>query len=116
MKHHKTARKFGRTKSQRQALLRSLARSLVLHGRIQTTEAKAKELRPFVERLVTHAQKGTHAAQRRAVSFLGVEAGGKLFSEIAPRYAEQQGGYTRVIKLPPRQSDAAKQAIIEFVS
>ena len=100
-----------------QALLKSLARSLVIHESISTTEAKAKELRPFIERLVTLAKKGTLANRRLAVKRLGDKSAvKKLFETIAPRYASRAGGYTRVVKRTKRGStDAAKLAYIAFV-
>lgn len=98
------------------ALLKSLSRSLVVHGKIRTTEAKAKELRPFVERLVTHGKKGGVAAERLLISRIGGEAEAKmLLKEIAPRYKDRQGGYTRIVKLPRRLSDSSKMAQISFV-
>ena len=116
MRHHNTVRKFGRPARQRKALLRSLARSLVLKERITTTEAKAKELRPFVEKLVSKAKEGNLSARRLVVSRLGDDkAGKKLFSNIAPKYSGRPGGYLRIIKIPGRQSDSARVAIIEFV-
>jgi large subunit ribosomal protein L17 len=115
MKHHSKNRKFGRPTAQRKALLRSLMRSLVMSERIQTTEAKAKELRPVIEKMVTRAKSGSLVARREAVSAIGEDMGKKLMDDIAPRYAERNGGYTRVVKLPLRQSDAAKMAMIEFV-
>ena len=116
MKHQVQQRSFGRVKKQREALLRSLARSLVLHERIQTTEAKAKELRPFIEKLVTKARPGTHAAHRGVYSRLQSKRGTrKLIEELAPRYKDRKGGYTRITKMPNRQVDAARMAIIEFV-
>ncbi len=112
-KHHS----FNRPANQRRALLRSLARSLILHERISTTEAKAKELRPFVERLVTLGTKGTLAARRLAAGRLGdPEAVKKLFGVIAPRYRERAGGYTRIVKRGKRGvTDARKLAYILFV-
>lgn len=111
------ARSFNRPANQRRALLRSLARSLVIHERISTTEAKAKELRPFVEHLVTYAKKNTLASRRLAIAKLGDEAAvKKLFSSIAPRYSDRAGGYTRVIKRTKRgTTDARKLAYIAFV-
>ncbi|HCR52310.1 TPA: 50S ribosomal protein L17 [Candidatus Kaiserbacteria bacterium] len=108
---------FHREAGQRRALIRSLARSLVLEERISTTEAKAKALRPFVERLVTYAKKNTLASRRLAVSRLGdKEAVKKLFSTIGPRYANRAGGYTRVTKRAKRGSnDARTLAYIAFV-
>lgn len=117
MKHHKTKRTLGRrNKDQRDALLKSLACSLVKNEKIKTTEAKAKELRPFIEKLVTKAASGTLASRRLVISRLGNETlGNKLVEDIAPQYKERPGGYTRIIKLPLRASDAAKMAQIEFV-
>jgi len=108
---------FNRPTNQRKALLRSLARSLVIHERISTTEAKAKELRPFVERLVTYGKKNTLASRRLAITRLqDEEAVKKLFSAIAPRYADRAGGYTRVVKRAKRgANDARKLAYIAFV-
>ncbi|MBI5405457.1 50S ribosomal protein L17 [Candidatus Kaiserbacteria bacterium] len=113
----KKARTFGRPSNQRRALLRSLARSLVLEERISTTEAKAKALRPFVERLVTYAKTNTLASRRLAKARLGSdEAVKKLFGTIGPRYASRTGGYTRVVKRAKRGSnDARTLAYIAFV-
>ena len=111
------ARSFNRPRNQRHALLRSLARSLILHERISTTEAKAKELRPFVEGLVTYGKKNTLATRRLAIARLHDEAAvKKLFATIAPRYSDRTGGYTRVVKRSARgASDARKLAYIAFV-
>lgn len=113
----KKARTFGRPSNQRRALLRSLARSLVIHERISTTETKAKALRPFVERLVTYAKKNTLAARRLTIAKLGdQEVTKKLFAVIGPRYADRTGGYTRIVKRTKRGSnDARKLAYIAFV-
>jgi large subunit ribosomal protein L17 len=117
MAYTRKPRIFNRPGNQRRALLRSLARSLVIHERIATTEAKAKELRPFVERLVTYGKKNTLASRRLAVAKLGDKAAvKKLFDAIAPRYAERAGGYTRVIKRSVRgASNGGKLAYIAFV-
>lgn len=117
MKHHKSARKFGRKKNARNAFIKGLASALIINGRIETTLARAKEIRPFVERLVTYGKANTLASRRLALAKLynhDIEIT-KLFSEIAPKYKDVNGGYTRVIKLNPRLSDAAEMAIIEFV-
>lgn len=113
----KKAQTFHREINQRSALLRSLARSLVLEERISTTEAKAKALRPFVERLVTYAKTDTLASRRIAQTKLDdKEAVKKLFSAIGPRYAKRAGGYTRVVKRTRRGlNDARKLAYIMFV-
>lgn len=117
MAHTKKFRTFSRPRNQRKALIRSLARSLVIHEHISTTEAKAKELRPFVERLVTYGKRGTLASRRLAITALGdVPAVKKVFDTIAPRYADRKGGYTRVVKRTKRgATDARKLAYIAFV-
>ncbi len=101
----------------RNALLKSLALSLIIHGRIQTTEAKAKELRPFIEKLVTRAKVGDLASRRVIISRLMNRAPETkiLMEEVAPKFKGVAGGYTRIMKLPPRKSDAAPMALIEFV-
>ena len=111
------ARSFNRPANQRRALLRSLARSLIVHERISTTEAKAKELRPYIERLVSYGKQGTLASRRAAIAKLGDStATKKLFDAIAPRYKERSGGYTRVVKRAVRgANDARKLAYIAFV-
>ena len=106
------ARKFNRERNQRRAFLKSLAVSLIMKGKIKTTAARAKELRVFGERLVTRAKQSGY---REASKFLPKAAARKLVKELAPKYMERSGGYTRIIKLPPRKSDAAKMAFIEFV-
>ena len=117
MKHHKAGRTLGRKKGQRTALLRSLARSLVMHEKITTTTARAKELRPFVERLVTKAKEGNTASHRLVAERLGTspEAVKKLHDTIAPRYAKLAGGYTRIVKLGPVGKRMVDSAVIEFV-
>jgi len=116
MRHHDHNRKFGRKSNQRRALLRSLAGNLIVRGKIKTTEAKAKELRPYIEKLVTKSKKGTLSARRLVTSRLGVPSRAKkLIDEIAPKYTERKGGYTRVVKAGSRFGDASKMAIIEFV-
>jgi len=116
MRHHKSNRIFGRKSGQRRALLRSLARSLILHNGIKTTEAKAKELRPFIETLVTKAKHDTVSSRRLLMSRLhSTEAVKMLCADISPRYEKRAGGYTRIVKLPYRKSDASSQAYIEFV-
>ncbi|MGP4072790.1 50S ribosomal protein L17 [Piscibacillus sp. B03] len=114
--------KLGRTTEQRKALLRNLATDLVVHERIETTEAKAKNLRPVVEKLITLGKRGDLHARRQAASYLrdveteeGQNALQKLFSDIAPRFEERQGGYTRILKVGERKGDGAKTVIIELV-
>jgi len=115
MKHHKNIRSFGRTSNGRKALLRSLARALVLEEKIETSEAKAKEIRPVVEKMVTKAKTATLAQVRVLIADLGEDGAKKLTETIAPRYKDRDGGYTRIMKLPQTRTDASKQAIIEFV-
>lgn len=116
MNKNKRGKKFGRKRDQRHALLRGLAQSLVLHERIRTTEPKAKELRSYIEKLVTKAKKDTVATRRFvARDFADKKAIQKLVSDIGPRYRDRSGGYTRIIKRAPRRIDAAKRAVIEFV-
>jgi len=108
-------RKFGREKDQREALMNGLANSFLLKGKIKTTEAKAKELRPFVEKVISKARKGDLSARRGLLRFLPETTVKKLIEEIAPIYKTRPGGYTRIIKLVPRQSDGARIAIIELI-
>ncbi|MEI6580661.1 MAG: 50S ribosomal protein L17 [bacterium] len=117
MRHHNSKRKFGRTKNQRNALINSLALNLIVREKIKTTEPKAKELRPFIEKIVTHAKKNTLANKKLIVSKLSnrKKEVKKLFDIIAPKYIDKKGGYTRIIKMGVRKSDGAKMAIIEFV-
>lgn len=117
MRHHNSNRIFGRDKDQREALLRGLALSLFEHEKIITTIAKAKELRPYAEKLVTAAKSGTLAARRRVLSTLGqpdAQAVQKLFGPIAEKYKDRKGGYTRVIKMG-RTKAGKDEAVIEFV-
>lgn len=118
MRHANHNRKFGRPANQRRAFLRGLARNLIMEGKIKTTEARAKELRPFVEKLVTKAKPKTITARRLVASRLGNEVVvvKTLVDEIAPRYAKRAGGYTRITKLGRRTSDGSPMAIIEFVN
>ena len=116
MRHHSKNRTLGRTRKVRTGLMRGLAVSLIRDGKILTTEAKAKELRPFVERLVTYGKDGSVSARRRAASALGEPSNTviqKLFGEIAETHKERQGGYTRIVKVG--RSDGRSEAVIEFV-
>jgi large subunit ribosomal protein L17 len=115
MRHHRKIKSFDRDRKGRVALMRALAVSLVRHGAIVTTEAKAKALRPAIEKLVTHARTGTLSARRLVAAKIGDASAAKLIKEVAPKYGERKGGYTRITKLPIRASDAAKMAQIEFV-
>lgn len=116
MRHRKKGRKLSRTPAHRRATLRNLAANLLRHGRITTTTAKAKELRPFVERLITLGRRGDLHARRLAISRLHDKvAVGALFEEVGPRFTERPGGYTRILKLGTRRGDAAEMALIELV-
>jgi len=115
MRHHKKKRVFGRERKQYRALLKTLAYALITRGKIMTTEAKAKELRPFVEKLVTMAKKETLASRRLLIGRVGPKAAKKLSTDIAKKFATRAGGYTRIVKLGRRLKDAAKMAHIEFV-
>ena len=109
-------RKLGRTSDQRRAMLRQLTTDLQENGKIETTFCRAKEVQPVVEKMITLGKKGTLAAYRRALSYITKEdVAHKLFKEIAPNYAERNGGYTRVIRTGARRGDAAEMAIIELV-
>ena len=110
------ARKFGRLRDRRHALLRGLAQALVLRGKITTTEAKARELRSFIEKIVTKSKTDTLYARRaNAKNFNDKVAALKIIKDIAPRYKDRNGGYTRIVKRVPRRTDAARMAVIEFV-
>lgn len=115
MKKRKKGRKFSREKDQRNALKKSLARSLFIHEKIKTTEAKAKELSSFAEKLITRARKGDLASRRILLKYFSDSLSKKLIEELGPRYKDRAGGYTRIIKLGPRKSDGAKMAFIELV-
>ena len=125
-------RKLGRTSSQRKAMLRDLTTDLIINEAIVTTEARAKEIRKSVEKMITLGKRGDLHARRQAAAFVRNEVASqnfdeetgkysettalkKLFSELAPRYAERNGGYTRILKTEPRRGDAAPMAIIELV-
>lgn len=117
MRHRKAGRTFGRDSAHRQALMRNLATALLMHGRITTTEAKAKELRRWVERVITKAKPADFNAHRRAAGYINDRvAHDKLFSTYVDRYRDRMGGYTRIIHVGPRAGDAAEMAIIELVS
>ncbi|WP_333784304.1 50S ribosomal protein L17 [Thermocrinis sp.] len=117
MRHRVKKKHFDRTKEQRLALYRSLAKALILEERIETSLQRAKAVRPFVEKLITLGKKGDLAARRRALELLpDRKAVKKLFENIAPRFENRNGGYTRIIKLPLRRiGDSCELAILEFV-
>jgi len=117
MRHQKQGRKLSRRKEHRVSMLANLASSLIVNGRVKTTDAKAKEVRPFIERMVTFARRGDLHARRIVLSRLrDASAVKKLFDEIGPRYVQRAGGYTRILKLGFRHGDNAPVSLIEFVT
>jgi large subunit ribosomal protein L17 len=117
MRHQKTKGKLSRDSAHRKALLMNLSKEIIEHERIKTTEAKAKAVKPEIERLITLAKRGDLHARRQALASLAQDkfAVHKLFVDVAPRYAERNGGYTRILKLGPRRSDATEMVFIELV-
>ena len=116
MNHNKSYRKLGRRSDHRLAMLKNMTISLVKAERIETTVTRAKELRKFAERMITFGKKNTLASRRNAFAFLrDEEAVAKIFNELAPKYADRNGGYTRIIKTSVRKGDSAEMAIIELV-
>ncbi|PJE50962.1 MAG: 50S ribosomal protein L17 [Candidatus Yanofskybacteria bacterium CG10_big_fil_rev_8_21_14_0_10_36_16] len=115
MRHKNKIKKFGRVKKQRNALRNNLAMSFILSGKITSTEVKLKSLKPFVEKMVTKAKNENLAKRRALIEIAGKKAADKLIDEIAPKFSEREGGYTRIVKLPRREGDGAKMAILEFI-
>lgn len=115
-KRVKSTRKFNRGKDQRKAFFRLLCEALFKHGRIKTTLARAKAIRPIAEKLITRARKGDLASNRLIAQFLTRKTTSILVKDIAPQFANVNGGYTRIIKLEPRKSDSAKMAYIELTT
>ncbi len=115
MKKRTKTRKFNRKADPRKALMKSLARALVLNEKIETTDAKAKELSSFIEKKITIAKKNNLSAIRQLRRIFSIEVTDKLIKEIAPLYKDREGGYTRIIKLGQRKSDGSIMSIIEFV-
>ncbi len=116
MRHNKAGRRLGRTTSHRTAMFRNMVTSFLMHERITTTDAKAKELRPIAEKMITLGKKGDLNAIRQAASFIrDKKVVSKLFSVIAPRYKNREGGYTRIVKIGQRFGDASAQSVIELV-
>jgi large subunit ribosomal protein L17 len=117
MLHHRKTRKFGRERKVRVGLMRSLAHNLILTGKMITTEAKAKSLRPYVEKLITHAKEDSVGSRRHVAAVLGNDTAAvtKLFGELGPRYKDRKGGYTRIVRVGIRTGDAAVKAYIGFV-
>jgi large subunit ribosomal protein L17 len=117
MRHRRTRHQLSRDSAHRKAMLRTMSKQLIEHERIQTSQAKAKALKPQVEKLITLAKRGDLHARRQALSALGQDkfAVHKLFEEVAPRYADRPGGYTRIVKLGPRRSDSTEMVYLELV-
>ena len=117
MRHAKQRNKLSRDRAHRRALLRNLSREVIQHERITTPQAKAKAVKPKVEKLITLGKRGDLHARRQALSQLGQDKFlvHKLFEEVAPRYAERPGGYTRIVKLGPRRSDSTEMVFLELV-
>jgi large subunit ribosomal protein L17 len=116
MRHHRAGKKLGRDASHRKAMYANLAGSLIEHGRIKTTEAKAKAVKPFAEQMITLGKRGDLHARRLALAELrSQDVVHVLFAEVAPRFADRPGGYTRIVKLGRRQGDAAEMVFLELV-
>lgn len=116
MKHSIKQKKLNRKPSHRKALLRNMSISLTEHGRIKTTLAKAKALRPYFEKIVTDGKEGSLHARRKIISRLGnIDAAAKIIDNVSPKYSDRPGGYTRILKIGHRVGDAAPMAIIELV-
>jgi len=116
VRHHRSGKKLGRDSAHRKALYSNLAGSLIEHGRIKTTVAKAKAVRPIAEKMVTLGRRGDLAARRQALAYLrSNDVVHLLFAEVAPRFADRPGGYTRIVKIGPRAGDSAEMAYLEFV-
>lgn len=115
MRKLKKGRKFSRKKDQRNALKKSLARSFFIHGKIKTTEAKAKEFSGFIEKIITRAKKGDLHSRKILLGFFEKSLVQKIMEEIAPKYKTRKGGYTRIISIGQRKSDGAKMVLLEMV-
>jgi large subunit ribosomal protein L17 len=116
VRHHRSGKKLGRDSAHRKALYANLAGSLIEHGRIKTTEAKAKAVRPIAEKMITLGRRGDLAARRQALAYLrSQDVVHKLFADVGPRFAEREGGYLRIVKLGPRAGDGAEMAYLELI-
>jgi large subunit ribosomal protein L17 len=117
VRHRKQRGKLSRDSAHRKALLANLSKQVITHERIKTSQAKAKAVKPEVERLITLAKRGDHHARRQALKSLGQDkfTVHKLFEEVGPRYGERAGGYTRIVKLGPRRSDSTEMVFLELV-
>jgi large subunit ribosomal protein L17 len=116
MRHHRSGKKLGRDAAHRKALYSNLTGALIEHGRIQTTEAKAKAVRPIAEQMITLGRRGDVHARRQALAYLrSQDVVHKLFSDVGPRFSDRAGGYSRIVKIGPRPGDAAPMAYLELV-
>ena len=116
MRHHRSGKKLGRDSAHRKALYANLACALIQHGRIRTTEAKAKAVKPFAEQMITLGKRGDLAARRQAIAELrSRDAVHALFADVAPRFADRPGGYSRIVKLGSRAVDAAEMVYLDLV-
>src|SRR5213594_3333479 len=116
MRHHRSGKKLGRDSAHRKALYSNLTSALIEHGRIRTTEAKAKAVKPIAEQMITLGRRGDIHARRQALAYLrSQDVVYRLFSAVAPRFTDRPGGYTRIVKLGPRQGDAADMVYLELV-
>jgi len=116
VRHHRHGKKLGRDSAQRKALYAGLTGALIEHGRVKTTEAKAKAVKPLVEQMITLARRGDLHARRQALAFLrSQDVVHKLFADVGPRFADRPGGYTRIVKLGPRYGDGAELVYLELV-
>ena len=116
MRHQRKGKKLGRDSAHRKALYANLAGALIEHGRIKTTEAKAKAVKPIAEKMVTLGRRGDLAARRQALAYLrSQEVVHQLFAEVAPRFTDRPGGYSRIVKIGPRFGDAAEMVYLEFI-
>ena len=116
MRHGRSGKKLGRDAAHRKALYANLAGALIEHGRIRTTEAKAKAVRPIAEQMITLGRRGDVHARRQALAYLrSQDVVHKLFSDVGPRFTDRPGGYSRIVKLGPRQGDSAEMAYLELV-
>jgi len=116
VRHHRKGKKLGRDSAHRRALYANLASALIEHGRIRTTEAKAKAVKPIAEQMITLGRRGDLAARRQAVAYLrSKDIVHKLFTDVGPRFVDRPGGYSRIVKLGQRQGDAADMVYLELV-
>ena len=116
MRHHRAGKKLGRDAPHRKALYANLTSALIEHGRIKTTAAKAKEVRPVAEQMITLGRRGGVPARRQALKYLrSQDVVHKLFSEVGPRFVDRPGGYSRIVRIGPRQGDAAEMVYLELV-